>query len=123
MDRPQEIEVAEEHEIVERVAATGVAKTPGTVFTRVPHQRVAGRRVTKVWETKAATKATTKAITEFAERSMLSPSFAREEQMRHVRDLARAQRRYTDASELSGVCYKAPITRRGGSSRRALNVP
>ena len=34
MDRPQEIEVAEEHEIVERVAATGVAKT---LFEAPPH--------------------------------------------------------------------------------------
>ena len=150
MDRPQEIEVAEEHEIVERVAAIDVAKASGMVCTRIPHQSVVGRRVTKVWEVKATTKAITELaehlvneqiervvlestsdywrpffyvlagaglcvwlvnakqvrnvpgrpktdkldsvwLAKLAERSMLSPSFVPEEQMRHVRDLARAR--------------------------------
>ncbi len=63
MDRPQEIEVAEEHEIVERVAAIDVAKASGMICTRVPHQSVAGKRVTKVWEVPS----TTKGITELAD--------------------------------------------------------
>ena len=150
MERPQEVEVAEEHEIVERVAAIDVAKASGMVCTRIPHQSVTGRRVTKVWEVKATTKAITELaehlvneqiervvlestsdywrpffyvlagaglcvwlvnakqvrnvpgrpktdkldsvwLAKLAERSMLSPSFVPEEQMRHVRDLARAR--------------------------------
>lgn len=63
MERPQQIEVAEEHEVVERVAAIDVAKATGMVCTRVPHVTSAGKRVTKVWEVKA----TTKGITELAE--------------------------------------------------------
>jgi transposase len=63
MQRPQEIEVAEEHEIVERVAAIDVAKATGTVCTRVPHASATGKRVTRVWEVRA----TTKGITELAE--------------------------------------------------------
>ena len=150
MDRPQEIEVAEEHEIVERVAAIDVAKASGMICTRVPHPSVAGKRVTKVWEVRATTKAITELadhlvkervervvlestsdywrpflyvlegaglcvwlvnakqvrnvpgrpktdkldsiwLAKLAERSMLSPSFVPKEQMRHVRDLARAR--------------------------------
>jgi len=150
MDRPQEIEVAEEHEIVERVAAIDVAKASGMICTRVPHPSVAGKRVTKVWEVRATTKALTELadhlvkervervvlestsdywraflyvlegaglcvwlvnakqvknvpgrpktdkldsiwLAKLAERSMLSPSFVPKEQMRHVRDLARAR--------------------------------
>lgn len=150
MDRPQELEVDEEHEVVERVAAIDVAKATGMVCTRVPHRSVTGKRVTKVWEVKA----TTKGITELAdhlvaeeiervvlestsdywrpflyvlegaglcvwlvnakdvknvpgrpktdkldsvwlcklnERGMLRASFVPDEQMRHVRDLARAR--------------------------------
>jgi transposase len=63
MKGPQELEVDEEHEIVERVAAIDVAKATGMVCTRVPHPRLAGRRVTKVWEVTA----TTKGITELAD--------------------------------------------------------
>ena len=150
MDRPQELELDEEHEIVERVAAIDVAKASGMVCTRVPHPSTPGKRVTKVWEVRA----TTKALTELAEhlvaeriervvlestsdywrpflyvleeagltvwlvnakevknvpgrpksdkldsvwlcklneRGMLRPSFVPDEQMRHVRDLARAR--------------------------------
>jgi len=150
MDHPQEIEVAEEHEIVERVAAIDVAKATGTVCTRVPHASIPGKRVTKVWEVNATTKGITELaehlvneriervvlestsgywrpflyvlegaglsvwlvnakqvknvpgrpktdkldsvwLAKLAERQMLSPSFVPQEQMRHVRDLARAR--------------------------------
>jgi transposase len=64
MDRPQELGVAEEHEIVERVAAIDVAKATGLVCTRVPHASVQGNRVTKVWEVRS----TTKGITMLADR-------------------------------------------------------
>jgi transposase len=53
MDQPQQLEVDEEHEIVERVAAIDVAKATGMVCTRVPHPSVPGKRVTKVWEVRA----------------------------------------------------------------------
>jgi len=150
MDRPQELEVDEEHEIVERVAAIDVAKATGMVCTRVPHPSIPGKRVTKVFEVRATTKALTELaehlvseridrvvlestsdywrpflyvlegagltvwlvnakqvknvpgrpksdkldavwLAKLAERSMLSPSFVPQEQMRHVRDLARAR--------------------------------
>lgn len=150
MDRPQELEVDDGAEIVERVAAIDVAKASGMVCTRVPHATVAGKRVTKVWEVRSTTKAITELaehlvkeriervvlestsdywrgffyvlegaglsvwlvnarqvrnvpgrpktdkldsvwLAKLAERSMLSPSFVPDEQMRHVRDLARAR--------------------------------
>jgi predicted secreted hydrolase len=59
MDQPREIEVAEEQETVERVAAIDVAKATGMVCTRVPHESIPGRRVTKVWEVRATTRALT----------------------------------------------------------------
>jgi transposase len=45
------VEVADEgyEQIVERVAAVDVAKASGMVCTRVPHESVPGRRVSKVW--------------------------------------------------------------------------
>ena len=150
MDRPQQIEVADEFEVVERVAAIDIAKATGMVCTRVPHASAPGKRVTKVWEVKSTTKAISELaehllaervqrvvlestsdywrpflyvlegaglcvwlvnakqvrnvpgrpktdkldaiwLAKLAERSMLSPSFVPEEQMRHVRDLARAR--------------------------------
>ncbi len=150
MERPQELEVDEDAEIVERVAAIDIAKATGMVCTRVPHASAPGKRVTKVWEVKATTKGITELaehlvservervvlestsdywrpflyvlegaglvvwlvnakqvknvpgrpktdkldsvwLAKLAERSMLSPSFVPEEQMRHVRDLARAR--------------------------------
>ncbi len=150
MEHPQELEVDEEDEIVERVAAIDVAKATGMVCTRVPHPSVPGKRVTKVWEVMATTKGITELadhlvkervervvlestsdywrcflyvlegagltvwlvnakqvknvpgrpktdkldsiwLAKLAERSMLSPSFVPKEQMRHVRDLARAR--------------------------------
>ena len=63
MQQPVEVHVDESQQIVERVAAIDVAKATGMVCTRVPHDRVAGRRVTKVWEVKA----TAKALTELAD--------------------------------------------------------
>jgi transposase len=57
MQQPVEVDVDESQEVVERVAAIDVAKATGMVCTRVPHHTVAGKRVTKVWEVKATTKA------------------------------------------------------------------
>ena len=150
MDRPQELEVDEEREVVERVAAIDVAKATGMVCARVPHSSVPGKRVTKVWEVRATTRALTELAehlvnehvervvlestsdfwrpflyvlegaglcvwlvnakqvknvpgrpktdkldavwpAKLAERSMLNPGFVPQEQMRHVRDLARAR--------------------------------
>ncbi|MDQ2729978.1 MAG: IS110 family transposase [Actinomycetota bacterium] len=56
MQQPIEVVVDESQQVVERVAAIDVAKATGMVCTRVPHETVAGRRVTKVWEVKATTK-------------------------------------------------------------------
>jgi transposase len=62
MSKPQEI-VDEEHEqVVERVAAIDVAKASGMVCVRVPHETRPGRRVSRVWEVPA----TTRAVTELA---------------------------------------------------------
>ena len=57
MQQPIEVEVDEPERIVERVAAIDVAKATGMVCTRVPHDTVAGQRVTRVWEVKATTAA------------------------------------------------------------------
>ncbi len=56
MQQPVEVSVDESQQVVERVAAIDVAKATGMVCTRVPHETVASRRVTKVWEVKATTK-------------------------------------------------------------------
>lgn len=57
MDKPQEI-VDEEHEQVhERVAAVDVAKATGMVCVRVPDDSRPGRRVSRVWEVQATTRA------------------------------------------------------------------
>ncbi|MGH8920746.1 MAG: IS110 family transposase [Actinomycetes bacterium] len=56
MQQPIEVDVDESQQLVERVAAIDVAKATGMVCTRVPHETVAGKRVTKVWEVKATTK-------------------------------------------------------------------
>jgi transposase len=42
---------------VERVAAVDVAKASGTVCTRMPHESVPGKRVTKVWQVCSMTRA------------------------------------------------------------------
>jgi transposase len=52
-----EVDVDDSQEVVGRVAAIDVAKATGMVCTRLPHETVAGKRVTKVWEVKATTKA------------------------------------------------------------------
>lgn len=59
MSEPQEI-VDEEHErVIERVAAIDVAKASGMVCVRVPHESVPGRRVSRVWEVPATSRAVT----------------------------------------------------------------
>jgi transposase len=63
MQQPEEIEDAEHERVVARVAAIDVAKASGMVCTRVPHDTVTGRRVTKVWQVPA----TTNAILDLAE--------------------------------------------------------
>jgi transposase len=63
MSIPQEI-VDEEHEqVIDRVAAIDVARATGMVCVRVPHDTVPGRRVSRVWEVPA----TTRAVTELAD--------------------------------------------------------
>jgi transposase len=59
----QEIPDEEHEQLIERVAAIDVAKASGMVCIRVPHQSVAGRRVTKVWEVAA----TARSILELAD--------------------------------------------------------
>jgi transposase len=59
----RQVEVDDDEEIVERVAAIDVAKASGMVCTRVPHASKPGRRVTSVWSVNA----TTNALCELAE--------------------------------------------------------
>lgn len=47
---PTEIDIEDNEEVVERVAAIDVAKASGKVCTRVPHPSVPGRRLTRVWD-------------------------------------------------------------------------
>lgn len=54
---PEEIDAEEREQLVARVAAIDVAKASGKVCTRVPHETVAGRRVTTVWDVPATTNA------------------------------------------------------------------
>ena len=49
MQQPIEIDVDEQEQIVARVAGIDVAKASGMVSSRVPHESIPGRRVTKVW--------------------------------------------------------------------------
>jgi transposase len=53
----RQVEVEEHEQIVERVAAIDVAKASGMVCTRVPHQTIPGKRITRVWEVAATTNA------------------------------------------------------------------
>lgn len=57
--RSEPVEVAtDDHEaMLDRVASVDVAKASGTVCTRVPHDSIRDRRVTKVWEVAATTNA------------------------------------------------------------------
>jgi transposase len=57
MREPVEIHVEEHTPIMARVAAIDVAKASGTVCTRLPHDTIDGRRVTRVWEVDATTRA------------------------------------------------------------------
>jgi transposase len=57
MQQPIEVEVDEDEQIVERVAAVDVAKASGMVCTRMPHESVPGKRVTKVWQVRSSTRA------------------------------------------------------------------
>jgi transposase len=57
MQQPIEMQVDEHEPLVERVAAIDVAKASGMVCTRMPHESVPGKRVTKVWQVKASTRA------------------------------------------------------------------
>ena len=53
----QEIPDEEHERVLERVCAIDVAKASGKVCMRVPHETVAGRRVTRVWDVPATTNA------------------------------------------------------------------
>ena len=57
MSQPQEIEDEEHEQVIERVAAIDVAKASGMVCVRVPHESKPGRRVSRVWEVPATTRA------------------------------------------------------------------
>ena len=59
MNSPQEIEDEEHEQVIERVAAIDVAKASGMVCVRVPHETKPGRRVSRVWEVPATTRAVT----------------------------------------------------------------
>ena len=59
MNNPQEIEDEEHEQVIERVAAIDVAKASGMVCVRVPHETRPGRRVSRVWEVPATTRAVT----------------------------------------------------------------
>lgn len=56
---PEEILDGEHEQITERVCAIDVAKESGKVCTRLPHDAVAGRRVSRVWDVAATTNAVT----------------------------------------------------------------
>src|SRR5947207_6436831 len=61
--QPQEIEDEEHEQVIDRVAAIDVAKASGMVCVRVLHESKPGRRVSRVWEVPA----TTRAVTEVAD--------------------------------------------------------
>ena len=63
MRKPAEILDADHELVIERVCAIDVAKASGMVCTRLPQAGAAGRRVSRVWEVAA----TTRAITELAD--------------------------------------------------------
>jgi len=54
---PQEIEDEEHEQVLQRVAAIDVAKDSGKVCVRVPHESKPGRRVSRVWDVDATTRA------------------------------------------------------------------
>ena len=57
MTEPQEIEDEEHEQVLQRVAAVDVAKDSGKVCVRVPHESKPGRRVSRVWDVDATTRA------------------------------------------------------------------
>jgi transposase len=57
MQEAQEILDEERERVIERVCAIDVAKGSGMVCTRVPHESAQGRRVSRVWEVPATTRA------------------------------------------------------------------
>lgn len=57
MRKPEEILDADHELVIERVCAIDVAKDSGMVCTRLPHETKAGRRVSRVWEVAATTRA------------------------------------------------------------------
>ena len=57
MMEPREIEDEGHERVLERVAAIDVAKASGMVCVRVPHESRPGRRVSRVWEVPATTRA------------------------------------------------------------------
>jgi len=63
MREPEEIPDEEHERILERVCAIDVAKESGTVCTRMPHESKEGRRISRVWQVTA----TTRAILELAD--------------------------------------------------------
>jgi transposase len=54
---PQEIPDADHELVIERVCAVDVAKASGAVCVRVPHEAKPARRVSRVWEVPATTRA------------------------------------------------------------------
>ncbi|WP_235653612.1 IS110 family RNA-guided transposase [Mycolicibacter icosiumassiliensis] len=54
---PEVIDADDNVEVVQRVAAVDIAKASGKVCTRIPHPSVAGRRLTKIWDVGATTRA------------------------------------------------------------------
>jgi transposase len=57
MREPLEIQDEEHEQVIERVAAIDVAKASGMVCVRVPHESRPGRRVSRVQEVAATTRA------------------------------------------------------------------
>jgi transposase len=57
INEPEEIPDAEYEQLTERVCAIDVAKESGKVCTRVPHAATPGRRVSRVWDVPAVTRA------------------------------------------------------------------
>jgi transposase len=56
---PEEIPDADHELVIERVCAIDVAKASGAVCVRLPHQAKPGRRVSRVWQVPATTRAVT----------------------------------------------------------------
>jgi transposase len=64
---PEEIPDADHELVIERVCAIDVAKASGAVCVRLPHEARPGRRVSRVWQLPA----TTRAVTELAAQLVL----------------------------------------------------